>query len=125
MNTDPRVITTYTDPATQSGKPLYRAFCSICGSKLWAKTPWNEEISSIPAGVLDCANHPPPHDEAQSEAKKATSSEEKSVGEKVASWRPHKEQFCEMRQGWVPEFGELIGRRFVKGPGGEEVRRVD
>ncbi len=115
LHTDLTIITTYTDHATQSTKPLYRAFCSLCGSKVWARTPWNEDIISVPAGVLDSANQPPPDTNKEVNGRKGG-----NVGRREA-WRPHKEQFCGMRQRWVPEFGDLIGSRFVKGPDGEEV----
>ncbi|EXJ60137.1 hypothetical protein A1O7_04289 [Cladophialophora yegresii CBS 114405] len=95
-----RYITTYTDGATQSGQPLYRAFCSVCGSKVFAKTPLNEQIISIPAGVLS--------------------------GRAGRDWTPSKEQFCAERCGWVPELGTLVADkdRFAKGPTGDAVRQV-
>ncbi|KAK5061040.1 hypothetical protein LTR84_007581 [Exophiala bonariae] len=86
----------YTDRATQSGQPLYRAFCKICGSKISATTPLNEDIISVPAGILDEAG---------------------------LEWVPQKEQFCTSKAAWVPEFArDLVAQRFVKGPFGEEVR---
>ena len=88
-------ITTYADHHTQSGQPLYRAFCKVCGSKVSAKTPLNEEIISIPAGVLEGAG---------------------------GGWTPSKEQFCEMRCEWVPEFGETVREKFEKGPTGKSVQ---
>lgn len=100
-------ITTYADTATESGKPLYRAFCSTCGSKIRATTPLSEAIVSIPAGILDDA---------------------------VATWTPHKEQFCRDRCAWVPEDVARVGdqegmgwegkgvERFVLGPHGKGVR---
>jgi hypothetical protein len=48
------------DTTTVSTKPLYRGFCSRCGSKIHAKTPLNENIISVPAGLLDSANTPSP-----------------------------------------------------------------
>ena len=96
----------------------------MCGSKVWAKTPWNEEIISVPAGVLDSANQPPEPPEGSSQDERSDAGrrgDPRGETGKVEAWRPHKEQFCGMRQGWVPEFGELIGSRFVKGPGGEDV----
>jgi hypothetical protein len=94
-----RYITTYTDRDTQSGRPLYRAFCSVCGSKVSAKTPLNEHIISVPAGVLGRAGR---------------------------DWAPSKEQFCADRCGWVPEFGAIVADRdrFAKGPIGDAVQRA-
>jgi len=51
----------------------------------------NEDIISIPAGVL---------------------------GDAGRDWAPQKEQFCEVRCGWVPEFGGMVKERYEKGPGG-------
>jgi hypothetical protein len=87
-------ITTYTDTETQSGKPLHRAFCKVCGSKVSAKTPLNDQIISVPAGVLQDAG---------------------------GTWTPEKEQFCADRCTWVPEFGAAVGERYVRGPRGEQV----
>ncbi|EXJ73370.1 uncharacterized protein A1O5_03130 [Cladophialophora psammophila CBS 110553] len=90
-------ITTYVDRATQSGQPLSRAFCKICGSKVHALTPLNEAIVSIPAGVLE---HSP------------------------TSWAPQKEQFCEVRCAWVPDFGGAVTQRFSRGPTPDKVEGV-
>lgn len=88
-------LTTYTDHATQSGQPLHRAFCKICGSKISALTPLNEDIISVPAGILDLAG---------------------------LDWIPQKEQFCTSKAAWVPAFAnDLVAQRFVRGPFGEEV----
>lgn len=39
-----------------------------------------------------------------------------------AQWKPDKEQFCQEKAGWVPEFGVVErGERFVRGLGGERV----
>ncbi len=93
MHTGHDAVTTYVDTDTQSGKPLYRTFCKFCGSKVSARTGLNEAIISIPAGVLD----------------------------KVAEWRPMKEQFCGGRAGWVPEV-EGVEERSEMGPGGNVVK---
>jgi len=85
----------YTDYATQSGKPLYRRFCNICGSKISALTPLSEEIISVPAGILPEAGK---------------------------EWKPQKEQFLKDKVGWVPELGDLVGT--VLGPGSESVKAV-
>ena len=85
-------ITVYPDYATQSGKPLYRRFCSICGAKLSALTPLNNDIISIPAGILPQAGK---------------------------EWKPHKEQFVQDKVGWVPELGDLV--QHLQGPTGEVV----
>ncbi|OQV10945.1 hypothetical protein CLAIMM_14862 [Cladophialophora immunda] len=89
LHTGSESTTTYTDPATQSGQPLSRAFCKICGSKVWAQTPLNHDIISLPAGVLDSA---------------------------ATRWAPHKEQFCDVRCAWVPDLGGRVRERFGKGP---------
>ena len=58
-------------------------------------TPLNEEIISIPAGILERAG---------------------------LDWIPQKEQFCNTKAEWVPLFGkDLVAQRFVRGPFGEEV----
>jgi len=85
-------ITVYADHATQSGLPLYRRFCAICGAKISALTPLNEAIISVPAGILPNAGK---------------------------EWKPHKEQFVKDKVGWVPELGDLV--KTVCGPGGEVV----
>ncbi|KAK5710350.1 hypothetical protein LTR17_018947 [Elasticomyces elasticus] len=54
------------DETTQSGKPLTRSFCCICGSKLFAWTPLRDDIVSVAAGTLD----------------------------DFINWQPSKEQFC-------------------------------
>lgn len=46
-------LKTFIDKNTDSGKPLSRAFCSECGSHLFAFTPLREDIVSIGAGTLD------------------------------------------------------------------------
>lgn len=47
------VLKSYTDAATQSGRPLTRTFCGECGSTLFAFTPLREDIVSVAAGSLD------------------------------------------------------------------------
>ncbi|OAP58558.1 hypothetical protein AYL99_07648 [Fonsecaea erecta] len=94
LHTGAESITTYEDRATQSGQPLSRAFCKICGSKVYSTTPLNKDIVSLPAGVLDGV---------------------------VTQWAPHKEQFCDVRCDWVPELGDGIKERFRKGPTGSKV----
>ncbi|OAL35784.1 hypothetical protein AYO20_04934 [Fonsecaea nubica] len=96
LHTGSEHITTYADRATQSGLPLSRAFCKICGSKVYSLTPLNDDIVSLPAGVLDGV---------------------------TTHWAPHKEQFCDVRCAWVPEDlgGEGVRERFKKGPMGERV----
>ncbi|KAH0845571.1 Glutathione-dependent formaldehyde-activating family GFA [Fonsecaea pedrosoi] len=96
LHTGSEHITTYADHATQSGLPLSRAFCKICGSKVYSLTPLNDDIVSLPAGVLDGI---------------------------TTNWVPHKEQFCDVRCAWVPEDlgGEGVRERFKKGPMGERV----
>jgi hypothetical protein len=88
-------ITTYTDTSTQSCQPLYRSFCKTCGSKVFSKTPLNENIISVSAGVLQDAGR---------------------------DWVPVKEQFCGSKCGWVPEFGDAIKERFSRGPTGGNVK---
>ena len=61
---------------------------------MFAKTPLNEEIISVPAGVLERAGQ---------------------------EWTPIKEQFCDVRCQWVPEFGGVVKDRFAKGPTGPSV----
>lgn len=73
-------ITVYADSETQSGKPLYRRFCSTCGAKLSAITPLNYDIISVPAGILPNAGK---------------------------EWVPHKEQFMQDKVSWVPGLGDL------------------
>ncbi|KAK5945080.1 hypothetical protein PMZ80_002283 [Knufia obscura] len=85
-------ITVYPDYDTQSGKPLYRRFCATCGAKISALTPLNNEIISVPAGILPDAGQ---------------------------EWKPQKEQFLKDKVGWVPELGDLV--QTVKGPGSEVV----
>lgn len=85
-------ITVYPDYATQSGKPLYRRFCSICGAKISAMTPLNNDIISIPAGILPNAGQ---------------------------EWKPHREQFVQDKVGWVPNLGDLVQN--LQGPGSETV----
>lgn len=46
-------LKTFIDKNTDSGKTLSRAFCSECGSHLFAFTPLREDIVSIGAGTLD------------------------------------------------------------------------
>ena len=58
---------------TDSGKPLFRCFCSNCGANLWAKTPLNHSIISICAGTQD----------------------------QIADWKPSKEQYCRNRHDWL------------------------
>jgi len=57
-------------------------------------TPLNDDIISIPAGILENAGK---------------------------DWTPHKEQFCEDKVSWVPDFGDCVVTKFKRGPGGEEV----
>ncbi|KAK8155155.1 Mss4-like protein [Phyllosticta citrichinensis] len=45
----------YRDGATDSGTPLYRHFCSDCGSGLFITTPLVDGIVSILSGTLDKA----------------------------------------------------------------------
>lgn len=67
----------YADYETQSGQPLYRRFCSTCGSPISAQTPTSDVIISIPAGMLPQAGK---------------------------EWKPHKEQFVADKADWVPIF---------------------
>jgi len=77
----------YTDPETDSGRPLTRIFCSECGSKLFALTPLNEKIVSVAAGSLDDFD----------------------------KWVPNTEQYCENRAAFVNKFKGIEGqRRFVR-----------
>ena len=85
-------IICYQDFETQSGKPLYRRFCGVCGSKISAITPLNEEIISVPAGVMPQAGK---------------------------EWKPDKEQFVVDKCDWVPELGDLA--KMQRGPGSETV----
>ncbi|KIW89131.1 uncharacterized protein Z519_09983 [Cladophialophora bantiana CBS 173.52] len=66
----------------------------MCGSKVHALTPLNETIISIPAGVLEHS---------------------------TTSWAPQKEQFCEVRCAWVPDFGGTVTQRFGRGPTPDKV----
>jgi hypothetical protein len=93
LHTGAADVTTYVDRETQSGQPLTRAFCRVCGSKISATTPLNDAIVSVPAGVLESAGK---------------------------DWAPHKEQFCGDKVGWVPDFPGLA-ERYKRGPGGEVV----
>lgn len=105
-------IKTYQDPTTLSGKPLGRAFCSTCGSKLHALTPLREDIISIPAGLLASAHS------GIGAIAKGTAVE----GQVWAQWKPSKEQFCQEKASWVPEFGVLnVEERYVKGTMGAKV----
>ncbi|KEF53736.1 uncharacterized protein A1O9_10137 [Exophiala aquamarina CBS 119918] len=95
LHTGSESITIYDDHETQSGVSLRRGFCKVCGSKISALTPLNENIISVPAGILERAG---------------------------LDWSPQKEQFCSFKARWIPEFGkDLVAQRFVKGPFGEEV----
>lgn len=82
-------ITIYTDHATQSGLPLYRRFCAICGAPVSVMTPLNHDIISIPGGIMSNAGK---------------------------DWKPQKEQFMKDKAGWLGDLcgGELIGSE--KGP---------
>jgi len=62
---------------------------------VYAKTPLNNDIISIPAGILEHAGR---------------------------DWTPSKEQFCDVRCEWVPEFGGRVKDRFPKGPMGASVK---
>lgn len=88
-------ITVYLDHDTQSGNPLHRRFCSICGAKISAMTPLYEEIISVPAGILPNAGK---------------------------EWKPHKEQFVKDKVEWVPQLGDLIQSH--RGPGGEAIHNA-
>ena len=85
----------YADYETQSGKPLYRRFCTVCGAKLSALTPLNDQIISVPAGILSDAGK---------------------------EWAPEKEQFVQDKVDWVPDLGDLV--QFMQGPSGEAVKNV-
>ncbi|KAK8155897.1 hypothetical protein IWX90DRAFT_418326 [Phyllosticta citrichinensis] len=83
----------YRDGATDSGTPLYRHFCSDCGSGLFITTPLVDGIVSILSGTLDKA---------------------------AVNWKPNKEQYIEAKSHWLPDF-ELIEKegvhlRHAKGP---------
>lgn len=107
-------IKTYQDPTTLSGKPLGRAFCSTCGSKLHALTPLREDIISIPAGLLSSA-----HSGLGVLAKDSA-----VEGQAWGSWKPDKEQFCQEKAGWVPELGVVDSNEsYVKGTMGEKAAR--
>lgn len=95
LHTGASNITIYNDPETQSGQALRRGFCKTCGSKISASTPLNNDIISVPAGILATAG---------------------------LDWVPDKEQFCLDKAMWVPDFGDRIVQRFTRGPGGEEVK---
>jgi hypothetical protein len=111
------------DTTTVSTKPLYRGFCSICGSKIHAKTPLNENIISVPAGLLDSANTPSPDVSSKIPYPRRSLADvlQPETSLMNAPWKPHKEQFCDYRQDWVPEFGCVSGGRYEKGTGGKEV----
>ena len=78
-----------------SGKPLYRRFCSVCGSKLSALTPLSDEIISVPAGILPMAGK---------------------------EWKPAREQFTKDRADWLPHLGDLV--QSVHGPGSKDVEKL-
>ncbi|KPI38159.1 uncharacterized protein AB675_1064 [Cyphellophora attinorum] len=105
-------VKTYHDPTTLSGKPLGRAFCSTCGSKLHALTPLREDIISIPAGLL-----------ASAHSGIGTIAKETGLdGDSWAKWKPSKEQFCREKAGWVPQFSVMdTEERYVTGTMGQKV----
>lgn len=104
-------ITTYNDTTTQSGQPLARSFCSICVSKLAARTPLNDDIISIPAGVLSSGNS------GLGRIAKSEGADRRGV-----RWKPHKEQFCQEKAPWMADLGELVAdERYVRGPFSEKV----
>lgn len=111
LHTGSSSITTYTDPTTQSGTPLSRTFCSVCGSKLSALTPLNDDIISIPAGILSSGNSG-----LGSIAKK------QGQAARGVSWKPNKEQFVREKAPWCADLEGLVGKeRYVRGPWGEKV----
>jgi hypothetical protein len=80
-------ITLYKDVSTDSGTPLMRNFCKVCGSKIFATTALKDDIVSISAGALETAGQ---------------------------DWVPVKEQYCKYKAGWVPDFGDI--QRHESGP---------
>lgn len=58
-------------------------------------TPLNDEIISVPAGILNRAGK---------------------------DWRPHKEQFMQDKVEWVPKLGDLV--QTVQGPGSADVNAL-
>lgn len=111
LHTGGSSITTYNDPATQSGHPLARSFCSICGSKLAARTPLNEDIVSIPAGILLSGN-----------SGLGSIAKREGADRRGVRWKPQKEQFCQEKAPWLADLGELVAdERYVRGPFSEKV----
>lgn len=111
LHTGGSSITTYNDPATQSGQPLARSFCSICGSKLAARTPLNEDIVSIPAGILLSGN-----------SGLGSIAKHEGADRRGVRWKPQKEQFCQEKAPWLADLGELVAdERYVRGPFSEKV----
>ena len=88
-------ITCYKDTSTDSGTPLMRNFCKICGSKVFSTTALNDNIISMPGGTLETAGQ---------------------------DWVPMKEQYCKYKAKWVPGFGNL--ERHVSGPSSETVAHL-
>lgn len=88
-------ITCYKDTSTDSGTPLMRNFCKVCGSKVFSTTKLRDDIVSIPAGTLETAGQ---------------------------DWVPVKEQYCKYKAGWVPDFGNL--QKHVSGPTSEELAHL-
>lgn len=87
----------------------------MCGSKLSALTPLNEEIISLPAGILSSGNS------GLGDIAKSEGSDRKGV-----RWKPQKEQFCQEKVPWLADLGELVGdERYVRGPFGEKVRDAE
>lgn len=111
LHTGSDKISSYSDPTTNSGHPLHRHFCSVCGSKLHALTSLAESIISIPAGLLLSAHS------GLGELAKQEGSNAKTV-----QWKPHKEQYCQEKAGWVDEFGVIDPKeRYVLGTMGKRV----
>lgn len=78
-------LTTYHDTMTDSGQPLKRQFCSICGSSMFNFTPLFD-IVSVSAGS---------HDDFE-------------------EWTPDLEQYCIHRATWVEKSKGVPGERRYK-----------
>ncbi|ETN44892.1 uncharacterized protein HMPREF1541_09767 [Cyphellophora europaea CBS 101466] len=97
---------------TVVGEPIYNVVCHCENCrKLSALTPLNDDIVSIPAGILASGNS-------------GLGIIAQAEGDRMIQkrWTPHKEQFCRDKAAWMGDLADHVGQeRFVRGPFSEKV----
>jgi hypothetical protein len=84
------LLSTYVDKMTDTGNPLERTFCSLCGSNMFNFPSQFENIVSIAAGSLD----------------------------DFESWKPTLEQYCLHRADFLEKM-KGVENRYIESLNGE------